>query len=81
MGTKCLVFEIVDGRTSTVAVTVTGRLQTATIVASGTTATVTDTYTLRPGAILVGKILAGPFVGQAGPDHHPRELPGRRARA
>ncbi len=67
VGTKCLVFEILDGRTSTVAVTVTGRLQTATIVASGTTAAVTDTYTLRPGAILVGKILAGPFAGQQGP--------------
>jgi hypothetical protein len=67
VGTNCLVFEILDGRTSTVAVTVTGRAQTATIVANGATATVTDTYTLRPGAILVGKILAGPFAGKQGP--------------
>ena len=28
---------------------------------------ITDTYTLRPGGIIVGKILAGPFAGQQGP--------------
>ena len=67
VGTRCLIFEILDGRTSTVAVSVTARLQTATIAAAGTTATVIDIYTLRPGAILVGKILAGPFAGQQGP--------------
>ena len=43
-GTKCFVFETADGRTSTVAVTVTGRLQTTTVTAGATASvTVTDT--------------------------------------
>ena len=67
-GQRCFVFEIADGRTSTVAVTVTGRVQAATIPAGAeTSVTITDTYTLRPGGIIVGKILAGPFAGQQGP--------------
>ena len=67
-GTKCLVFETADGRTSTVAVTVTGRLQTATVTAAATVSvTVTDTYTTPPGTIIVPKLLAGPFAGKQGP--------------
>ncbi len=59
-GQRCVVFEIADGRTRTVAVTVTGRVQTTTIPAGDeTSVTITDTYTLRPGGIIVGKILAG----------------------
>ena len=51
-----------------VSVSVSAYLQTATIAAGQTTSvTVTDTYSLRPGGILVAKFLAGPLVGQQGP--------------
>jgi Domain of unknown function (DUF5979)/Thioester domain len=65
---KCLVAETVDASTSTVSVTVSALLQTATIVADQTaTVAVTDTYSLTPGGIVVAKFLAGPFAGQQGP--------------
>ncbi len=67
-GTKCIVFEIADGRTSTVSVTVTGRVQSTTVTAGATaTVAVTDTYSPSSGTIIVPKLLAGPFAGQQGP--------------
>ena len=66
-GTTCSVFEIASGRTSTVAVTVTGPSQNADIMVGENSVTITDTYTPRPGGIIVGKILAGPFAGKQGP--------------
>ena len=67
VGTTCYVFEIASGRTSTVAVTVTGPSQNANIMVGENSVTITDTYTPRPGGIIVGKILAGPFAGKQGP--------------
>jgi hypothetical protein len=67
-GTICRIFEIQDGRTSTVSVTVTNRFQTETITAGTTTgASITDTYTQIPGTILVPKLIAGPAAGRQGP--------------
>jgi Domain of unknown function (DUF5979) len=67
-GTKCVVSETADGETSTVAVTVAGENQTATVTAgTTTTVTITDTYTARPGTIIVPKTLAGPLAGTQGP--------------
>ena len=66
-GTPCRIFEIVDGRTSTISVTVTGRFQTETVAAGTTTsATITDTYTEIPGTILVPKLISGPAAGDQG---------------
>ena len=66
-GTLCRIFEIQDGRTSTVSVTVTGRFQSVTVPAGTTTsATITDTYAEIPGTIVVPKILTGPAAGRQG---------------
>ena len=72
IGTKCLVFETADGRTSTVSVAVTpGHVQKAPPVVADVnapaTVTITDTYTLLPGSLLVGKGLLGPAAGLQGP--------------
>jgi hypothetical protein len=66
-GTLCRIFEIADGRTSTVTVTVTGRFQTQTVTAGTTTSvTITDTYSEIPGTILVPKLISGPAAGRQG---------------
>ncbi len=66
-GSNCEVTETADGSTSTVNVTVTGDGQTVVIPAAGTaTATITDTYTLANGSLMVTKTIEGPAAGQQG---------------
>ena len=67
-GSQCSVSETADGSTATVAVRVSPRVQTATVTAGETeSAAVTDTYSLLPGSILLGKTIAGPSAGEQGP--------------
>ena len=64
---RCVITETADGRTSTVAVTVTGSPNSTTIPAGGAgTAHITDTYDLVPGSLLVRKTISGPAAGQQG---------------
>ena len=64
----CVVTETADGVTRTTVVDIVGSGQTATVPPGGTaTATITDTYSDAPGALLVGKIINGPGAGQQGP--------------
>ena len=59
-GTECTVVETQDGRNATVDVTVQGRSQEVSVSAGGTaTAEVTDTYTSKPGSLLVRKTIGG----------------------
>ena len=76
---SCEVTETTDGHTGTVAVSVTGSPNTATIPAGGAgTAHITDTYGATPriavlgtrataaGSLLITKITAGPLAGRQG---------------
>ena len=64
----CVVTETADGVTRTTVVDIVGSGQTATVPPGGTaTATITDTYSDAPGALLVGKVINGPGAGQQGP--------------
>ena len=66
-GTSCTVTETVDGRTPTVSVVVVGSGQQVGVPVGGTvTAELTDTYSLRPGVLLVRKTIGGPAAGQQG---------------
>ncbi len=66
-GSRCTVTETVDGRTAQVTVVVVGSGQEVTVPAGATaTATLSDTYGLRPGALVVRKTIAGPGAGQQG---------------
>ncbi len=66
-GTSCTVTETQDGSTPTVVVDVDPETQTVTIPAGGTAdAAITDTYSLRPGSLLVTKTIDGPAAGRQG---------------
>nr|WP_231713487.1 thioester domain-containing protein [Arthrobacter sp. zg-Y769] len=69
-GATCTVTETADGATTEVSVTTvvdpTGG--TVTVPAGdGVEVTVTDTYTVNPGALIVDKVIAGPAARQQGP--------------
>jgi TQXA domain-containing protein len=66
-GARCTVTETDDGTTPQVTVVVVGSGQEVTIPGGGVaTATLSDTYSLRPGALLVRKTIAGAAAGQQG---------------
>ncbi|MGH3427853.1 MAG: DUF5979 domain-containing protein, partial [Mycobacteriales bacterium] len=65
---SCVITETANGATSTVAASVTGSPQTATISPGGSGAAhITDTYGQAPGSLLVTKTIAGERAGQQGP--------------
>ena len=65
---RCVITETADGTTSTTVVDIEGDGQTVTVPPGGTAnATITDTYSDAPGALLVGKVINGPGAGQQGP--------------
>jgi LPXTG-motif cell wall-anchored protein len=67
-GTECTVVETQDGKNTTTAVDVQGRLREVTVPAGGTaTAQITDTYTPRPGALVVRKTITGEASPLRGP--------------
>jgi hypothetical protein len=67
-GSSCTVSETADGHTSSVTVTITGSGQQVTIPAGGTaTASLTDSYGLAPGSLVVSKLISGPAAGSQGP--------------
>ena len=67
-GASCVVTETANGQTSAVTVAVKGSPQTATIPAGGAAvASITDTYGVAPGSLLVSKTIAGPLAGHQGP--------------
>jgi hypothetical protein len=71
-GSVCTVTEVADGSTQTVTVTTSGSPTTVTIPGPppvppvAGTATVTDTYTLADGSLLLSKTISGPSAGQQG---------------
>ncbi|MGX7678741.1 DUF5979 domain-containing protein [Jatrophihabitans sp. DSM 45814] len=67
-GAACTVTETVDGSTSTVAVSVAGSPQDATVPAGGVaTVDLFDTYTFVPGSLTVTKTISGASAGGQGP--------------
>ena len=66
-GARCTVTETIDGHTQQVTVVVVGSGEEVTDPEDGTvTADLTDTYSLRPGGLVVRKTIAGPAAGQQG---------------
>jgi len=66
-GTRCVVIETSNGRTSTTTVVVRGNGQLVTIPAGGTrTVEIRDIYHFVPGSLIVRKTITGPAAGQQG---------------
>ncbi len=66
-GSDCTVTETEDGSTSTVNVTVTGDGQIVSVPPAGSAeATISDSYTLANGSLIVHKTIDGPAAGQQG---------------
>jgi TQXA domain-containing protein len=66
-GTMCTATETATGGSATISVTTQGSGQSITIAPNGSgTVSITDTYDLVPGALLVTKTFGGPAAGQQG---------------